>query len=439
MKAVIVAGGQGKRLGKIGENLPKALVEINGKPVLEYQIDLLVKNGFKEVWLLIGYKGEMIRNYFGHGKKWNIKIHYSQESKILGTAGSVKSIEDKLTSDFLVLYGDVMINFDIKRFINFHRHYGKESLATIVVHPNDHPLESDLVEVNNNQLTDIYPKPHLIRNWRHNLVSAAVYILSPKIFNYITVNKESDFGKNIFSDLLKKKKKITAYNTWEYFRDIGNIDRLKIVRKEYKLGIYQILNHKKKQKAIFLDRDGVINEEVDELVDIDDLNIYSSSFNAIRRINQSGFHAIVITNQSMIAKGKLTEQGLDEIHRKLETLLGEQGAKIDAFYYCPHHPERGWEGEVKKLKINCDCRKPKIGLIKKAINDFNIDLKKSYYIGDSLRDDYQTAKNAGVKFIGVKTGYGLKNMPSYGKLNVGKILIKKNLADAVEYILKLEK
>lgn len=436
MKAVIIAGGKGKRLGKISKNLPKSLIRIDDKPVLEHQIDLLVKNGIKEVWLLIGYKGEMIRSYFGNGKKWNIKIHYSLEERPLGTAGAVKSIAEKLSDDFLVLYGDVMVNFDIKRFIRFHRRHGKDSLATIIVHPNDHPLESDLVEVKNNQVVNIYSKPHFLGVWQHNLVSAAVYILSPKIFPFIPTNKETDFGKNIFSELIKKKKKIVAYNTWEYFRDMGNASRLKTVRKDYQLGIYQRLNYKKKQKAIFLDRDGVINEEVDELTNIDDLRIYPFSYSAIKKINQSGFHAIIVTNQPMIAKGKLTERELDEIHCKLESLLGGRGARIDAIYYCPHHPEQGWGGEIKKLKIKCRCRKPNIGLIKRAVRNFNIDLSESYFIGDSLHDDYQIARNAGIKFVGVETGYGLKETSQYGKLKTGKILLKKNLAEAVDYIFK---
>lgn len=437
MKAVIIAGGKGKRLGKISNKLPKSMIRIGGKPVLEHQLNLLISYGIKEVWLLTGYKGEMIRNYFGIGKKWNIKIHYSQEEKILGTSGAVKRVAENFSKDFLVLYGDVMVNFDIKRFIRFHYRHGKDSLATIVVHPNDHLLESDLVELKNNQVVNIYAKPHPPNIWRHNLVSAAVYILSPKIFQFIPLNRETDFGKDIFPQLFKKKKKIVAYKIWEYFRDMGTLSQLKKVKKDYQLGIYQRLNYQNKQKAIFLDRDGVINKEVDELVNIDDLIIYPFSYSAIKKINQSEFHAIVVTNQPMIAKGKLAEVELNEIHSKLEMLLGKKGAKIDAIYYCPHHPERGWEGEIRELKIKCSCRKPNIGLIKRAVKDFNIDLSKSYFIGDSL-DDYQTAINAKIKFVGVETGHGFKEVVSYGKLGTGadKILLKKNLTEAVKYILK---
>lgn len=239
MKAVIIAGGKGIRLGEIAKNLPKSLVKIGDKTVLEHQINLLIKNGIKEVWLLIGHKGEMIRNYIGDGKKWNVKIHYSQERKSLGTAGAVKNIAEKLSADFLVLYGDVMVNFDIRRFISFHHQYGKNSLATIIVHPNEHPLESDLVEVKNNQVVKIHPKPHPVGVRLSNLANVAVYILSPKIFPFIPKNKEMDFGRNIFPKLLKYKQKIAAYNSGEYFRDIGKKNWLEAARKDYNLKVYQ--------------------------------------------------------------------------------------------------------------------------------------------------------------------------------------------------------
>lgn len=241
MKAVIIAGGKGIRLGEIAKNLPKPLVKIGNKTILEHQINLLVKNGTKEIWLLTGYKGEIIRDYIGDGKKWNIKIYYSQEQEPLGTAGAVKNIAGKLMDDFLVLYGDVMINFDIKSFIHFHRQYGKNSLATIIVRPNDHPLESDLVEVRNNQVINIYSKPHPVSAWRPNLANVAVYILSPKIFSFIPANRETDFGKNIFPELLKLKKKIVAYHSGEYFQDIGKQDWLKSARKYYRAKLKSIL------------------------------------------------------------------------------------------------------------------------------------------------------------------------------------------------------
>ncbi len=120
---------------------------------------------------------------------------------------------------------------------------------------------------------------------------------------------------------------------------------------------------------------------------------------AIKKINSSEYLAIVVTNQPVIARGEVTYDELQEIHNKMETLLGAEGAYIDAIYYCPHHPHKGYEGEITELKFECDCRKPKPGMLIKAATDFNIDLSQSWMIGDG-ENDVLAGKNAGCK-----TGY----------------------------------
>ena len=431
MKAVILAGGKGTRLAKLTKNTPKPLIKVGGKPVIEHQILLLRKYGIKEIWILSGYLGKKIREYLQDGKKWKVKIHYYQEEKPLGTAGALKVLENEIKEDFLVFSGDVIIDFDLKRFINYHCQ--KKGIASIVVHPNDHPFDSDLVEVNKEgQIISLLKRPHSHGLTFRNLSIASAYIFSPKIFKYIPIKIKSDIEKDIFPLILKSKAKIYAYNSPEYFKDIGTPERLLKARKDYALGKIKKLNLKRRRKAIFLDRDGVINEEVDQLCNVEDLKIYDFAAKAIKKINEIGDLAIIISNQPMIAKGFMTENDLNEIHKKLETSLGKKGAKIDAIYYCSHHPEKGFAGEVPELKIKCDCRKPRIGLIKKAINDFNINLKNSFFIGDSSIDA-KTAENAHIKFIGVKTGYSCQD----GRYRVKqKPQLYKNLLEAVEYILK---
>lgn len=151
-----------------------------------------------------------------------------------------------------------------------------------------------------------------------------------------------------------------------------------------------------RQKAIFLDRDGTINKYVGFLRNIDDFELIEGVSEAIKLINQSGYLAIVVTNQPVIARGEVSWEELNEIHRKMATLLGKDGAYIDGLYICPHHPDKGFEGERPEYKIDCDCRKPKPGLLLQAAKDFNIDLKKSYMVGDSHRD-VEAGENAGVK------------------------------------------
>ncbi len=426
MKAVILAGGKGKRLGSLGKKIPKPLIKIGDKPILEHQIMLLRKYGIRDIWLPLGYLGNQIREYFGDGRKWQVNISYHQEEKPLGTAGAIKTLEKKIKEDFLVLSGDVMLNFDIGRFINYHRQK-KEKIGSIVVHPNDHPFDSDLVEVDKTgRITSLLIRPHRSGATFRNLSIASVFIFSSKIFKYITSQKKSDIEKNILPLILKAKQKIYAYNTPEYLKDIGTPERLKKVKQDYASGKIKRLNLKNKRKAIFLDRDGVIDKEVDQPSEVEDLKIYNFAPKAIKKINDSNYLTILITNQPMLAKGFMTEKTLSNIHKKLETELGKKDAKIDAIYYCPHHPERGFRGEIPKLKIKCDCRKPEIGLLLKAKKEFNVDLKKSYLIGDKT-SDILAGKRAGCKTILVKTGYGGKDK----LFNAKPDFIAKNLLQAI--------
>lgn len=429
MKAVILAGGKGSRLTSLTEDkIPKSLIKIGDKSIIEHQVILLRKYGIKEIWILSGFLGDQIKEYLQNGKKWNVSIRYLQEGKPLGTAGALKPLENKIKEDFLVLSGDVMLDFNVRRFVNWHKKK-KGSIASLIVHPNDHPFDSDLVEVDNTgKVISLLKRPHSSGLTFRNLSIASVFIFSPKIFQYITKKKKSDIEKDILSRILKSKEKIYTYNTPEYVKDIGTPKRLREVNRDYASGKIKKLNLGNKRKAIFLDRDGVINKEIDQLSKIKDFKIYNFSAKAIKKINKSDYLTIVITNQPMIAKGFMSESDLNEIHKKLETDLGLEGAKIDAIYYCPHHPEKGFVGEIPKLKIKCHCRKPDIGLIEKAVSDFNLDLSKSFLIGDSSVEA-KTAENAKVNFIGVKTGYACQD----NKYQINqKFRLYKNLLEVVE-------
>ena len=159
-----------------------------------------------------------------------------------------------------------------------------------------------------------------------------------------------------------------------------------------------------KKRAVFLDRDGTINRYVGFLRDIGQFELLPGVAKAIKRINESDYLCIVVTNQPVIARGEVTVEELAEIHNKMENLLQVQAAHIDGIYFCPHHPDKGFEGEISGLKIECDCRKPKPGMLLRAAEDYNIDLSQSWVIGDSERD-VQTGINAGCRTI-LLTGEG---------------------------------
>jgi D,D-heptose 1,7-bisphosphate phosphatase len=401
MKLVILAGGKGTRLGLT--NIPKPMALVDGKPILEHQIALAKRYGITEIYVLLGHLPKVIVDHFGNGEKFGVVIKYIAEEKPLGTAGALKQLEGILKERFMVFYGDTIMDIDLEKMIAFDTKM-QEGIATLLVHPNDHPYDSDLIEVDdNNQIVTFHSKPHPENENLNNLVNAALYIFSPEIFNYIQAGESSDFGKDIFPALLKKGKRMNAYRSTEYIKDMGTPERLEKVSNDLRSGKVARLNKEFKRKAIFLDRDGVINEEGRTVTKPEEFNLIKGVSEALDKINKSEYLAIVITNQPGIAKGFHTVESLSEIHKKMEYLLGKDGAYVDRVYYCPHHPEKGFEGEIPELKIDCDCRKPNIGMLEKAVKDFNIELNGSYFVGDSTRD-IQTAKNAGIKSILLKTG-----------------------------------
>lgn len=425
-KAVILAGGKGTRLKSISETIPKPMMPVAGKPLLEYQIELCKKYGLEEVILIVNHLKDSIIDYFGNGEHWGIKVSYFEEPSPLGTVGGVKEIEDQLTEDFLVLYGDVIMEMDLKRLYDFHLQ--KNSDVSLVVHPNDHPYDSDLVEVNSDdRVTHFHSKPLNPNKIYHNLVNAAAYVFSPKILKHLEKGKKADFGKDIFPNLLDKLN-VFAYNTTEYLKDMGTPDRLEKVTLDVLSEKLANRSLSKKQKAIFLDRDGVLNYDTDLIHRTEDFTLYDYTAETLKRINQSEYLAIVITNQSIIARGLTDLKGLDDIHKKMEWKLGEQRAYLDAIYFCPHHPHGGFEGEVPEFKVECSCRKPKPGMLLEAAQRFNIDLSQSFMVGDSERDA-GAGKAAGVTTIGVMTGHGVKKaevLPDY---------FVANLPEAIDLIL----
>jgi len=425
MKAVILAGGKGTRLGDLSKDIPKPMVTVGTKPILEHQIELLVRFGFTEVFIIVNHLKDSIIEHFQDGSKFGIKISYYQESSPLGTVGGLKEIENNLTDDFLVLYGDVMMDMDLERLIKFHQ--AKNSEATLVLHPNDHPHDSDLVEMDkNSKIIAFYSKPHNPNIYYHNMVNAGAYVFSPKIFKHLQPGVKADFGKDIFPNIVSKLE-LFGYNTSEYLKDMGTPERLKQVNEDFSSGFIQSKSFVNKQKAVFLDRDGVINKEVSYLHKPEQFELYDYTALAINKLNKAGFVNIVTTNQSSVARNYCSESELSVIHKKMDSLLGQSGAKVDALYYCPHLFDNEATGVLPEYNIDCNCRKPKSGMIQQAVSEFNIDCSQSFVIGDSDRDII-SGKNMGCTGIGVRTGHGMKNSsikPDY---------LFNNLKEAVDFI-----
>jgi D,D-heptose 1,7-bisphosphate phosphatase len=409
MQLVIIAGGQGTRLKEHLGDLPKPMVDIGGRPLLEYQILLAKKHGIQDILLLTGYGADYIEQYFGDGSPWNVRIRYHREAHPVGTAGAVLDAFEKLDDMFLVMYGDTMLNVNLERMIAAHP---EKASATLFLHPNDHPQDSDLVEIDyeSHQIRAFHPYPHPKGKFFANLVNAALYVirkdtLEPLLSKRDGLTRPLDFGKHVFPALVAEGALLQGYISREYIKDAGTHRRLKRVVHDLGSGRIQSGSLEKPMPAIFLDRDGTLNEERGFLTSASDLELLPGAAEAVRAINESNRLAVVITNQPVIARGECTEAELRLIHNKLEWLLGESHAFLDAIYYCPHHPEKGFPGERPELKFACTCRKPGIALFEEAAADLNIDLKRSWMIGDRAAD-IQAAATLGIRSALVRTGRG---------------------------------
>ena len=406
MKVVIMAGGRGTRIAELFPDIPKPLIPVDGIPILEREIRSLASQGFKDIILTVGYLADKIMTYLGDGSWLGVKIDYFVEETPLGNAGALFWLKEKIGDEpFFLLNADAAFDVDFNRMLEFHKKHG--GLVTLFTHPNSHPYDSGLIIADKDGIVEKWLSKEDERpQWYNNRVNAGLHVIDPEVLELSLKDLEIDpttgfpNGKvDLDRQILKPlcgTEKMFCYDSPEYVKDMGTPERFHQVEADYKNGVVQAKNLHNKQKAIFLDRDGTINKYVGFLRNIDDFELIEGSSEAIKKINQSCYLAIVVTNQPVIARGEVTWEELNEIHKKMETLLGKDGAYIDGIYICPHHPDKGFEGERPEYKIDCDCRKPKPGLLLQAAKDFNIDLSGSYMIGDSQRD-VEAGENAGVK------------------------------------------
>jgi histidinol-phosphate phosphatase family protein len=428
VQVVILAGGRGTRLGEYARAIPKPMVTIGGRPNLEHQVLLAKRHGFRSVLFLVSHLADRIEAHFGDGRRFDMEISYCAEEPPLGTAGALRHAGVLLQDRFLVLYGDVFIECDLAQL--YADHAKLRPFATLVVHPNDHPSDSDLVEVDaEGWISAIHPKPRPEDQYLPNMVNAGVAVIERDILPLIPPSQHLDLAGDIFPALARDGD-LRAYRSAEYFKDFGTPDRLARVRSDFETGKTARLSRGYRRPAVFLDRDGVINKEVPYLSDPAQMELIPGAARAIRRLNEAGFLVIVVTNQPVVARGECTPAALRLIHNKMETLLGREHAWIDALYFCPHHPDRGFAGEVPELKVDCACRKPKTGMFEQTVRDWNISLPGSYGIGDSRRDVI-AARQMGIGAIGVRTGHGCRDCDT---LESPDWLVE-DLQEAVEIIL----
>ncbi len=427
MKALILAGGKGTRLCEITKNqVPKPMAKLLGKPIIEYVIDNLKQNGVYDITISVGFLSEVIKDYLKDGKDFGVNISYIEETMPLGSGGCLFFLKGKVNEDFIVCPGDALFDVNIEKMMAFHKQKG--GLITLFTHPNLHPYDSDLVIADKNGLVkDLHFKSLPRDFYYYNSVNAGIIIINPKALESLECPKKLNMEHDFVYPFIAKNQ-VYSYSSTEYVKDVGTPERFNKAQEDLKNNLPKKKNTINKQKAIFLDRDGTINAYKGFIKSHQDIELLPLVSEAIGKINKSEYLAIIVSNQPVIARGEATFDDIDTMFKKIETLLGQDGVYVDGFYYCPHHPHKGFEGEVPELKFDCDCRKPKIGMLEKATLDFNLDLSKCFMVGDTELD-VLTGKNANIPTVRVTTGANEKELTTTPDYTAN------NLLEAVEWIL----
>ena len=277
-----------------------------------------------------------------------------------------------------------------------------------------------------------FDSKHDVRTgWYHNCVNAGFYLLDKTVCERVPEERRVDLEKELLAELIARGESVYAYRSSEYIKDVGTVERITAAEEELRSGYIAKRSLRNRQRAIFLDRDGTVNRKNGLVYREEQLALEDGVVEAIREINRSGYLAILVTNQPVVARGLCSVEDVENIHKKLETLLGREGVYLEDIRFCPHHPDKGYPEENPTYKIPCHCRKPDIGMLEECAERYNIDLEKSWMVGDTTMD-IQTGKNAGTRTALVLTGDAGKD----GKYNAKPDLVCKDLGQAVKMILE---
>jgi histidinol-phosphate phosphatase family protein len=436
MQAAIVAGGLGTRAaGMTAGRIPKALLPVAGVPIIFHQMRALRREGVTQLSVLAGHLADQLEPVLApEAAALGLALRIIIEPTPLGTAGCLAIIRP-VTKDTLIVYGDMLFDIAVSPLREFHSRH--QAILTVVAHPNDHPRTSDLIIENNGLATAILPRGQPREEDHRNLVPTGVYLASPAFFDHLKRETKVDMISDLLPSLVASRARIAVYNTPEYLRDIGTPTRHALAELDLLADRVEAMNNHHRRPAIFFDCDGVLNEEpgLRGAVSADDVRAIPGAGVAVRRAREAGRLTVAVTNRPQVAKGFVTFEGLAHILGRLEALLAADGGVLDRIYYCPHHPEAGFPGEIPSLKVRCECRKPGTLLLRRAVGELPIDQPRSVLIGDSLRD-IGAARAFGIWAYGVRTGIACRDGERYRR-ETGPVpapdLMFDNVSEAVDF------
>ncbi len=386
MQVVVLLGGLGTRLKEITKNTPKPMIDINGRPFFYYQMELMKWYGFKNFLFCVGYKGSLVEDYFGDGEKFGVRIEYSYDGdKLLGTGGAIRKALELLEEDFLIIYGDSYMDIDYGEVIYNYRVLkdteNKKGLMTVF--KNNNLFDKSNVVFKNNSLI-CYDKVNITSDMDY--IDYGISVLNRSVIEVIPEGHTVDLAE-IYTNLVKDRS-MAGIEVRKRFYEIGTPSSLEEFKKYTNKRIYT------PSPFIFLDRDGTINEIVfnedtenlDSPLSAEQLVLLPGTEEALKIFKSLGYSLVIVTNQPAAAKGKVTLGKLYEVNSRLKSMLSEKGIYLDDILMCAHFPQ-GKEGLKERFLIkDCNCRKPKPGLLKRAMEKYNVDIEKTYMVGDSHVD-----------------------------------------------------
>lgn len=368
-QAAILAGGRGLRLRPITDTRPKPMIDIHGRPFLEYLVEMLRDQGFERILLLLGYLPEVVREYFGDGRRWGVQISYSVSAVEHETGRRLKLAEPCLDDCFLLLYCDNYWPMQIDRM--WQRFVAADVPAMLTIYSNRDGYTRDCARVDEDGYIVQYDKSRSAPNLQGVEIG---YALITKAVMQLLPEDNLSFEEVVYPALIQRRQ-LLAYVTDHRYYSVGSLQRLPLT--EAFLA---------RQPAVILDRDGVLNKKPPRAQYVrtwEEFEWLPGALAALRGLKEAGYRVIVISNQAGVGRGAMTERDLLYIHTRMRADVAQAGACIDALYYCPHNWNAG-----------CECRKPKPGMLLQAQREHHLDLSRTLFIGDDERDA-QAAEAAG--------------------------------------------